>query len=235
MTYSKHIIFVICFVCSACVTVQPVGPTTVAEKIPKATAIQDIVSENPTDSAAPTSIGSDASTFITFQGQVEKGQTFEKAITDTHLFRLMPLQHGWEIWIGDKVDAESNYSAVATPPFRGINARHIEGWHFRNSDNSGPNEAGEKNVNAPQQERAFCFFLNESDYQIAKAWLYEEESLSAEEQQTLEEKYTQLRPSAGLLSIRNLELDNLTIGERAWIESMEFEVELRLTKECGLP
>ncbi len=38
-------------------------------------------------------------------------------------------------------------------PARGITADGIAAFHFRNSDNSGPNEAGPKNVNAPQETR----------------------------------------------------------------------------------
>jgi len=34
------------------------------------------------------------------------------------------------------------------------NARELEGWHFRNADNSGPNDGS---VNAPQELREFIF------------------------------------------------------------------------------
>ena len=48
--------------------------------------------------------------------------------------------------------------ARLTPPYHFVpNPRFIEGWHFRNSDNTGPNEVGEKNVNAPQRVRDFIF------------------------------------------------------------------------------
>lgn len=47
--------------------------------------------------------------------------------------------------------------ARLTPPLHGPNPCDIEGWHFRNADNTGPNEAGDGNVNAPQREREFLF------------------------------------------------------------------------------
>ena len=107
---------------------------------------------------------------------------------------------GWEIWIGDRSETGHNFSGVATPPFHGINARYIEGWHFRNSDNSGPNEAGEKNVNAPQYERQICFFLNETDYQIAYYRLNDQLLSSEEERQEIREKYSLIKSRAGILS-----------------------------------
>jgi hypothetical protein len=45
-----------------------------------------------------------------------------------------------------------------TPPFHFVpNPRDVEGWHFRNADNTGPNAPGEKNVNAPGEAREFIF------------------------------------------------------------------------------
>jgi hypothetical protein len=42
-----------------------------------------------------------------------------------------------------------------TPPWHFVpNPREIEGWHFRNCDNSGPNDG---TVNAPQELRDFIF------------------------------------------------------------------------------
>lgn len=42
-------------------------------------------------------------------------------------------------------------------PARGITADGIAAFHFRNSDNSGPNETGPKNVNAPQETRVLKY------------------------------------------------------------------------------
>lgn len=237
MKYSKHIIFILCFVCSSCTTIQPedvkISAPEWSDATPESTLNQTGASENTTALASPTTNPAEPSTRVSFQGKVLKGEIFEEALSDSLLFRLDPLKHGWEIWVGDNMAAEHNFSAVATPPFHGINARYIEGWHFRNSDNSGPNEAGEKNVNAPQYQREFCFFLNDSDYQMAYAWLNDQQSSEGDRQESAE-NYSLERARAGTLKINHLELDNLVVDEQAWIESMEFEVELRLSEECPL-
>ena len=89
------------------------------------------------------------------------GQAFE--------FRLKPVGHGWSIWIGYPVNRERNQIVVATPPYRGINPAIIQGWHFRNADNSGPNKPGKDHVNAPQKIRHFAFVLDGAGYQAAHA------------------------------------------------------------------
>jgi hypothetical protein len=104
---------------------------------------------------------------VTFSGEVLKGRSFEKTIRANLFFRLVPQELGWTILIGSKADAANNFCGVVTPPYRGINALQIEGWHFRNSDNTGPNDAGPKNVNAPQELREFYFVLSEADYRNA--------------------------------------------------------------------
>jgi len=243
--YSKHITIVLfSFVFIACATVQPTGTKINSQVTPKATFAQKVVPENTVALPQPTPTPVETSTLaptptpkvtpITFRGKVSRGQIFEEVILDGLIFRLDPLKQGWEIWIGDKSETGHNFSGVATPPFHGINARYIEGWHFRNSDNSGPNEAGEKNVNAPQYERNFCFFLNETDYQIAYYRLNDQLLSSEEEGQEIREKYSLIKSRAGILRINDLKLGNLIVNEQAWIEYMEFEVELSLTDECRM-
>ena len=104
---------------------------------------------------------------IRFTGAISKGQTFDKQIGPRLFFRLLPAELGWTISIGSQTGAEKNFYAVVTPPYRGINAIDIEGWHFRNAGNTGPNEPGPKNVNAPREVREFYFVLNDSDYRKA--------------------------------------------------------------------
>ena len=166
-----------------------------------------------------------------FSGRVERGEVFEQQIAPNLVFRLIPLAQDWEIWIGDSTDSGHNFSDVVTPPLYGINPRQIEGWHFRNSDNSGPNQAGEKNVNAPQYERRFCFVLNEADYQAAYAWLDAHKGATAQVSGTVESRYQMAERATGAVSIRELVLGNLD-GERAWIERMEFGVEITVPGEC---
>jgi len=103
---------------------------------------------------------------VKFSGAVERGQVFEKPLVPDLLFCLIPHELGWTISLTDG-NPDNNFAAVVTPPYRGINHLDIEGWHFRNSDNSGPNKLDEKNVNAPQEVRQFYFVLNDTDYQKA--------------------------------------------------------------------
>lgn len=138
------------------------------------------------------------------------------------------MSHGWSVWIGDPEWPSENYSMVVTPPYRGINMRFIEGWHFRNSDNSGPNSTGAKNVNAPQTVRDFCFVLDREGYRIAGAELdvllwgvHDEERLTA-----ARKRREGLSKGTGRLTVRELRLGNLVVGKRAWIERMRFEAEV---------
>src|SRR5918996_4079708 len=93
---------------------------------------------------------------VRFSGEVLKGRSFERQIGANRFFRLVPEELGWSISVGSKAGRE-NFCSVVTPPYRGVNTLRIEGWHFRNSDNSGRNELGPKNVNAPQELREFYF------------------------------------------------------------------------------
>src|SRR5690349_20426825 len=76
---------------------------------------------------------------VRLSGEVLKGRSFERQIGANLFFRLVPEELGWAISVGSKAATE-NFCSVVTPPYRGVNAIHIEGWHFRNSDNTGPNE-----------------------------------------------------------------------------------------------
>jgi hypothetical protein len=92
-------------------------------------------------------------------GEVKAGERFEKTV-DRFVFRLTPMPGtvdeetpmGWDIGVFQE-GRDEDLSAF-TPPFQGINARHLYAWHFRNEDNTGPNEGS---VNAPQRHREFIF------------------------------------------------------------------------------
>jgi hypothetical protein len=56
--------------------------------------------------------------------------------------------------------ADSSFDKILRPtdqPAHGITADVVAAFHFRNSDNSGPNEVGPKNVNAPQEIRQITY------------------------------------------------------------------------------
>ena len=165
---------------------------------------------------------------VKFTGEVTKGRSFEKLVAPDLFFRLIPEELGWHISVGGKA-AENNFSGVVTPPYRGVNAIHIEGWHFRNSDNSGPNEPGPKNVNAPQQLREFYFVVSEADYRTAfdalqiLLWPY---SHSKQQIDAAERAHAKIRKGTGKLTIRDLKLDSLN-RKQAGIDRMSFDVELK--------
>ncbi len=164
---------------------------------------------------------------VSFTGEVTRGEDYSHSICEALTFRLVPTSHGWMISVGDPENRAEDYSMVVNPPYRGINVRDIVGWHFRNSDNSGPNSTGAKNVNAPQTVRNFCFVLDRQAYRIARAELdvllwgvHDEERLTA-----ARKRREGLSKGTGRLSVRELRLGNLVVGKRAWIERMRFEVE----------
>ena len=102
-----------------------------------------------------------------------------------------------------------------------MNPLRIEGWHSRSSDNSGPNEPGPKNVNAPQELREFYFVLNEADYRGASdalqilLWPY---SYSKQQIDAAEGAHAKVCKGRGKLMIRDLKLNALEPGERAGID-----------------
>lgn len=171
---------------------------------------------------------------LTFRGEVARGDTVVHRFKhdDTGLeFRLAPVTYGWIIWIGDPKLPEQNYVTLATPPFRGISPAIIEGWHFRNADNTGPNLPGPGNVNAPRKERAFAFVLDPSGRREAAEALdimlwpngRDEAAVIA-----AEERWRGVIKVEGRLRVEALELGNLVKEERAWIERMAFAVTIDL-------
>jgi len=168
------------------------------------------------------------------RGEISRGETMIHRFDHNgaqYELRLLPAGGGWTIWIGDPAHRDHNYVAVATPPFRGINPATIEGWHFRNLDNSGPNEPGGGNVNAPQTERHFFFVLDESGYQKAQEALelvLRPGGHPEAEIKNAEQRLAALPHGEGTLLIDALELGNLTPGEKAHIERMAFHVTLQL-------
>ena len=86
------------------------------------------------------------------RGEVRAGEQFE-AETGSFLFRLRPYETGWLISVYEP-DRDDELSHL-TPPWHFVpTPRDIQGWHFRNVDNTGPNDG---TVNAPQERREFIF------------------------------------------------------------------------------
>jgi hypothetical protein len=166
---------------------------------------------------------------LTTEGSVARGERFARPLPGGLAFELRPWLEGWVIWIGEPGRPEENYAAVATPPFHGPNPMVIQGWHFRNADNTGPNGFGPNNVNAPQQSRGFRFVLDKAHFDEAMAtlaislWPGER---SAAEVEGARQAYRAIDKAQGTLRITDLELGNLVPGERAWIERAHFVLHL---------
>ena len=169
-------------------------------------------------------------TIVKFRGEVSRGKTFERRIGPDFFFRLVPEPGGadWDITVGHKAHCETDFVAVASPPYRGPNDRMIMAWHFRNADNSGPNVPGPKYVR-PGKVRGFSFVFNHEDEQkLSDAIEKLLHSYSYTKQQVDEAQKATVPVGDGKLTILDLKLGNLKAGEDACIEYMKFEVELDL-------
>lgn len=163
------------------------------------------------------------------RGTVTRGGVFEAPIDSTRTFRLHPFSEGWTIEVKGP---GGDHCRPLTPPYRGTNALEIFGWHFRNSDNTGPNEAGEKNVNAPGEDRRFLCAATESERAQAEStldlvlWSADVPPKKIDEAMQTRERLADAAQH-GRLDITGMTLGNLGVGKRPWIESMRFRFELR--------
>lgn len=153
---------------------------------------------------------------IQFSGQVSAGEPFVRNFGPGFSFHLVPHRLGWEIVIKDKRGTEN--IARLTPPFHFVpNPRDIEGWHFRNADNSGPNEPGDINVNAPGEKREFIF-----SPAVGRTIAGPE----AKRSPTPEEIDAIRSFGRGKLTILDYQLKDLEPQKQARFQWMNFEVEL---------
>lgn len=170
---------------------------------------------------------------IHFEDVVVRGQSYQKSINKILNFKLIPTEYGWEISVENKIDSGNNYCEIATPPFHGINAIYIDGWHFRNSDNSANNEAGEQSV-APQENRGFAFVISKKDYNYVSKLLDKilyPQNISEKEQEDATDEFFAYKKATGLLHIKKLKLGNLIVEKQAWIEKMEFSVDIQFPEK----
>ena len=129
--------------------------------------------------------------------------------------------------MGRSGDRTEDYAGIATPPYHGENAAFIEAWHFRNADNTGPNE-GE--VNAPGKIRNFSFVLNEAQYDkfmnALSTWSGEKPEATAKQRDAAANFLLKAPRQRGTLSIVDMTLGGLEKGTHPWFESMKFNVNL---------
>jgi len=89
-----------------------------------------------------------------FTGAVTRGDHFRRALWDGLALELDPTEGGWRICIRDSTRPSEDLARLTPPVHLVPNPRDIEGWHFRNRANTGPNRG---DVNAPQKSRWFIF------------------------------------------------------------------------------
>lgn len=122
-------------------------------------------------------------------------------------FALYPLEFGWRIGMLNSDGLDIPMFAAPLRPVE-TNPLNIAGWHFRNSDNSGPNVG---DVNAPQHERRFTFGTMAADPLKNPALV----TPSA---------HAEGFGGLGVLTISDYSLTPLQAGARAAITSLSFSV-----------
>ena len=132
-------------------------------------------------------------------GIVQRAKAYSREF-DGFVFKLEPMEYGWRI---DISRGEQHYLESMTGPRHAVpNPVEIEGWHFRNSANTGPNRG---DVDAPQYTRRFLF---------SPRWRHCPEAPDIG------------KDGKGVLEITDLELGNLRPGAKANISRMKFRVTL---------
>lgn len=123
-------------------------------------------------------------------------------------FELISIEYGWEISITHRT--RSGNLARLTPPWHFVpNPRYIEGWHFRNRSNTGPNDGS---VNAPQKLREFIFSPEAID------------GHGLQRKPTPKEIERLSQFGSGSLEILEYELDEKTPSQRASMIRMNYRV-----------
>jgi hypothetical protein len=100
---------------------------------------------------------------VSFEAELSEGDQFRREVADGLTFMLAPTDYGWKIDVYSRTGANL---AELTPPQRmaDVNPRALNGWHFRNAENSAPNTG---DVNAPQHFRTFVFGPGALDSEMA--------------------------------------------------------------------
>lgn len=141
-------------------------------------------------------------------GTLTAGQDLEESFGDRFTFRLRPSAHGWEVQVAEAGRDEN--LARLTPPWHFVpSPRFLEGWHFRNARNTGPNEG---DVNAPQSVREFIF-----SPEVGRSLEYEGGATPASTVEAV------AAFGQGRLTILEYELSPPEEGTRARFRSLRFE------------
>lgn len=141
-------------------------------------------------------------------GEVVKGSTFSRSTPSGWILRLVPVGEGWFLQVTVKGRETEDLSRLTPPWYFVPNARQIEGWHFRNAANTGPNDGS---VNAPQELREFIF-----SPEVGRGIEYSGSATSGDDVAKVQSF------GRGWLFIESYSLTPPRKGERAAFESLKF-------------
>ncbi len=159
---------------------------------------------------------------VEFQGSVSKGQNYEHQATDLVKFNLSFYGQGWEWWVTVYTKEGGEGYAVGSRNYKSPSANEkntsIQGWHFRNQENTGPRK----------MERGLNLFERDFDFRpkIEIPWNFGPKGPSKSFQE--ESKALTSFHVKGLIKIQDLVLSPPLKGQKADIERMSFLVRLTI-------
>ena len=162
---------------------------------------------------------------IRLHGEVHRSEKFEREIGRGLVFRLVPDEYGWDIEVGPK-NGTDNYMDCVNGPLHGITPYQIEGWLFRNDDNTANRKTSELMTPGIGDKREFQFVLTAADEAKSCADLDEMEHIYDEkdpERKTATSRFGEHAGGDGSVTITGMTLGHLKPGAQAWIEDMRFE------------
>ncbi len=162
----------------------------------------------------------------TFSGHVTKNQMFKQTIGQGLVLYLDSFPDGWSIGMTNEQDKnyEMDFTSPVTLPRHGWTQREIMGQYFAE------NNAAEEiigSIEKPVTVREFNFIFDNKDYKTIEenwtCWSYRTNCPT-------DWGNTSNTPrSRGISTITKIKLGNLSSKDKAWIESMDFEVKIYLS------
>ena len=162
---------------------------------------------------------------VRVHGEVYRPEKFEEEIGRGLVFRLAPSEFGWAIEVGPK-DTADNYMDCVNEPLHGITPFQIEGWLFRNDDNTAQRKPSEMLTPGIGEKREFQFVFTAADEAKSCADLEKMEYNHDDkdpEHIAATKRFGMHAGGDGSVTITSMTLGNLKPGTQAWIESMQFE------------
>ena len=164
---------------------------------------------------------------VRFSGEVVRDERYVHALPGNLEFRLLPSPEGWSIVIGRTGDRTEDYVGIATPPYHGTNPVFIEAWHFRNADNTAPNDG---QVDAPGAVRDFSFVLSRAQFKkfsdALDIWSGSAAGATEKQRAAAAKFLLEGQRRHGTLTISDMELGGLGKGNRPFFQLMKFSVDL---------